>query len=318
MSRRGIRFQAKMLELVRKYSWTIEKRAKLYKDIELSPNHVVVDVGCGTGAFTRVIAQGLDHAKGGRVIGIDRNQELLKTGRRLSSGDKAIAYKKGDVTKSLPLSDGFADRVVCQAFLWLFDDKRREKVIKEMIRVCKPGGLVAASEGAIDSTIDFFDGEPRLVDLWRKRSEALVSGFRKVYGYDRNLGYRLPAIFKELGLGRVRLDVYPYTDGGLLCDDRVPLEHKLDVLNYWELRYPTTFLSKVRRCKTESEREHVIQLAEPALIAGGMSYDEVIELMQLRRSRARKLLGKPVLVSNDASVAFGVGFLTSGIKPQVN
>jgi ubiquinone/menaquinone biosynthesis C-methylase UbiE len=311
---RGIRFQTRMLELIRKYSWTDEKRSKLYRNIDLSPEQVVVDVGCGTGAFTRVIAEGLDYKKGGRVIGVDRNEELLRAARRFSEGDKTISFRKGDASKSIPLPDNFADRVTCQAFLYLFDDKRRENAIKEMIRICKHGGIVAASEGAVDSAIAYADGNARLNELQRKQNEALILGYRKVYGYDRNIGYKLPVSFKKLGLKRIRLDVYPYSDGALLCDDRVPLKHRMDVLDYWELRYPTNFLSNIERCKIENERRLVVRQAEPSLIAGGMSYEEIIEFMQLRKSRAQSLLDNPELLQNDVSVAFGVGFLTTGIK----
>jgi len=304
-----------MLELIRKYTWTEEKRSKLYRDIDLSPEMVVVDVGCGTGAFTRVIAQGLDSKKGGRAIGIDRNEELLRAARRFSETDKTISFRKGDASKSIPLPDNFADRIACQGFLYLFDDKRRENVIKEMIRVCKGGGIVAASEGAIDSTIAYADGNDVLNELQRKHNQAIVLGYRKVYGYDRNIGYKLPMYFKRLGLKRIGLDVYPYSDGALLCDNRVPLKHRMDVLNYWEVWYPTKLLSKVERCETVSERRSLVRKAEPTLIAGGMGYEEIIEFMRLRKSRAQSLLDNPELLQNDMSVGFGVGFLTTGIKP---
>jgi ubiquinone/menaquinone biosynthesis C-methylase UbiE len=50
-----------------------------------------------------------------------------------------------------------ADRVVGQAFLYLFDEIDKEKVIKEMIRVCKPGGLISANEGAVDTHLVYVE-----------------------------------------------------------------------------------------------------------------------------------------------------------------
>lgn len=315
MRTRGIRFQTRFLELIRKYSWTDEKRSRFYRNIELGPKHIVVDIGCGTGEFTRVIAQRLDYKKGGRVIGIDRNEELLRAARRNSGSDKTTSFKKGDA-KSLPLPDNLADRVVCQGFLYLFDDEGRENVIREMVRVCKPGGIIAASEGAMDSAITYADGNTRLNELQRKYKEAFILGYRKVYGFDRNIGYKLPVSFKKLGLKRIRLNADAYSDGILLCDDRVPLKHRMDVLDYWELRPSNNFLSKVEECRTEGERRLAVRQAESVLVAGGMSAEEIIEFMQLRKSRAQKLLGNPELLQNDISVAFGVGFLTTGVKPQ--
>lgn len=319
MRKQGFRFQANMLELIRKHSWnTKKKRSFLYRSIGLKPDDTVVDVGCGTGAFSRVVAQGLDPRKGGRVIGVDRNQELLRAAEKLSKNEgRLISFRRADALESLPFADDFADRVVCQAFLWLFDDETRERVIKEMIRICRPGGVVAAVEGSLDSHVVYIDGEPRLNELWRKHNAALISGYKKVYGYDRNVGYKLPTIFRKLGLERVRLEVplfSPYSPCLLLCDGRSPLEYRLDVLRYWELRYPSKFLSKVRRCKTEHECRIMVEKDEPSLVAGGMSCDEIIEFMRLRRSRAQRLLGDPSLLRNDTSVEFGAAFLATGMK----
>jgi ubiquinone/menaquinone biosynthesis C-methylase UbiE len=191
-----------------------------------------VDVGCGTGAYGRVIAEGLSFTRGGRLIGIDRNGELLASARRItkhSDLSKIVSFKKGDA-RSIPLPDNFADRVVGQAFLYLFDDANREKAISEMIRVCKPGGLVSANEGAVDSHLVYVEDNPRLTKLWKKHNEALIIGFKKYHGIDRNIGYKLPSIFKKLGLQRVRLDVLP--DVSVLFDDRIPIQHKKDILEY--------------------------------------------------------------------------------------
>jgi ubiquinone/menaquinone biosynthesis C-methylase UbiE len=55
----GLGFPAKWLELGRKYMWREEFLPLLFQYLELSPGQNVVDVGCGTGFFTRIVARGL-------------------------------------------------------------------------------------------------------------------------------------------------------------------------------------------------------------------------------------------------------------------
>lgn len=303
-----------MLELIRKHSWSMEKRSLLYKYIELRPNHVVVDVGCGTGAFSRVIAQGLSIKRGGRIIGIDRNGELLKTARKL--GDDAglaglISFKKGDATKMIPLPDNFADRVVCQAFLWLFTERQREKVIREMIRICKPKGVIGAVEGAIDSSITYIEESNRLTELWKKHNLALLDGYRKIYGYDRRIGYKLPMVFKRLGLKRIRLD--GVSDVRLQLDERIHIEDRINWTRY-ELEYPKSFLLKIDRLRSPQEKKLFVERMEQVLIAGGMTAEEIIEFVRLRKSHGESLLRKTELFGKDASVQAGTHFLTTGVK----
>lgn len=315
MKKQGIRFQTRMLEIIRKYLWTPEKRLQLYKFIRLRPDDVVIDVGCGTGAYSRVVAQGLDHIKGGRLIGIDRNQDLLKSARRISKSagfSKVISYKRGDALKGIPLPDNFADRVVCQSFLWLFDDENKHKVIKDMVRICKPNGTVAAVEGAVDTNVIYFEDSRRLSDLWRKNFISEIRGYRKIYGYDRNTGYKLPFYFKKAALKGIKVKVFG--DAEVLSDNTVPLDHRLEMLRYWEVGKPAELLAKLARCKNRDVERMLVEKAEPVLIAGGMSYREIIAFNRLRKLRAENLLKNPCLLKEDRSISIGSGFLTIGVK----
>jgi hypothetical protein len=80
------------------------------------------------------------------------------------------------------------------------------------------------------------------------------------------------------------------------------------------VRYPKIVLSKLRKCKTECERKKVVERMEPSLIAGGMSYKEIIEFNELRKSYAEKLLDNEALIESDTSITMGSGFLTTGTK----
>src|SRR5487761_558592 len=316
MKKPGFRFRAKMLELIRKYAWTKERGFLLYKYLDVKPNHIVVDVGCGTGAFSRVIAEKLDPKKGGRIIGIDRNPELLREGRKfdeIASFGKLISFKKGDIIKSIPLPDNYADRVICQACLWLMTEQDRQRAVNEMIRVCKPGGLIGACEGAIDSSVSYIEGDEHHNRLLRKRNIAMLEGYKKRYGCDRRIGYLLPKLFKDLGLERIRLDGIAHIH--FQSDDRVPMDFKKEENRVSKL-YPSRVLAKYGKLHDNRNRRAFIEKMEPSLLAGGMSFKEIIELMHFQKSRAERFLKNPDLFKEDTSVDAGITFITTGLKPR--
>lgn len=94
----------------------------------------ILDVACGTG--TLAIAAHLETGLKGKVVGLDVNEKMLAAARRHS---QAIEWKLGDAA-SLPFEKNRFDRVMSQFSLMFISN--RVATIKEMLRVCKPDGLV--------------------------------------------------------------------------------------------------------------------------------------------------------------------------------
>lgn len=105
--------------------------------IALHAGDVILDVACGTGAFSRAFARGV--APSGLVIGLDASTSMLE---RAAAADRPadLAYVRGDPMQ-LPFADGSFDAVCCFAALYLIDDPWR--AIDEIVRVLAPGGRVA-------------------------------------------------------------------------------------------------------------------------------------------------------------------------------
>lgn len=296
---------------MRKYTWQGRGRRVLFDAIGLEPGKTVVDVGCGTGAFTRVLAQGLEKRKGGRAIGVDIDPMLLRTAKLLSREqgfDDRTAFRKGDA-RSLPLPDGYADIVVCQAVLWLITGEDRVKVLKEMIRVCKSGGVVAAVEGSLDTSVVYFPDDEKLTELYRRRTAAWIRGYPALYGYDRNIGYKLPAIFSRLGLTKIR--IRGLADVRLQSDPRFPLQHTREV-NQKRLEEETSFLTKLAKTPAAG-RKKVVEKEYSTLKAGGMSWEDVVDFMRRDASR-RKKLRRASAIRGDMSVEAGMHLITTGTK----
>jgi SAM-dependent methyltransferase len=99
----------------------------------------VLDVACGTGAVTRVLAEQVGPA--GKVTGLDITPGMLAAAR-LAAPSQRIEWLEGSAVK-MPLPDGTFDAVVCQQGLQFFPDK--PVALSEMRRVLKRGGRLALS-----------------------------------------------------------------------------------------------------------------------------------------------------------------------------
>lgn len=92
------------------------------------PGESLLDVGCGTGYFTRALGSAI----GGPTSGIDVNQEWLAYAHRRRS-DK-VSYGIADA-RALPYRAASFDLVVSIASLCFIEDQRA--AIREMIRVAR-------------------------------------------------------------------------------------------------------------------------------------------------------------------------------------
>src|SRR5712691_12561106 len=99
----------------------------------------VLDVACGTGVVTRLLAERV--GAGGRVVGLARDPGMLAVARTAASRLN-IEWLEGSAVK-MPLPDAAFDAVVCQQGLQFFPD--RPAALREMHRVLVPGGRLALS-----------------------------------------------------------------------------------------------------------------------------------------------------------------------------
>ena len=124
---------------------------------EIDVGQTVLDVACRTGTLTRTALQEVGPT--GKVVGLDHNAKMLATARRLAP---KIEWQPGDAAL-LPFENDSFDRVMCQFALMFI--KNRVAAIKEMLRVCRPGGLVAI---AIWAPLDHSKAYSKLLDLTKK------------------------------------------------------------------------------------------------------------------------------------------------------
>jgi SAM-dependent methyltransferase len=106
----------------------------------LSSGDGVLDVACGTGAFTRDFARAV--GGDGLAVGIDVSETMLRraVAETAEGGLPQVAYVRGDA-QALPFVDRSFDAVCCFAAFHLFPDPLA--ALDRMTAVLTPGGRVA-------------------------------------------------------------------------------------------------------------------------------------------------------------------------------
>lgn len=103
--------------------------------LDVSAGESALDIACGTGAVTRVLAGRVGPQ--GRVVGIDLNPAMLAVAESL--GLSRVELRCADATQ-LPFGDGEFDVVTCQQGLQFVPEP--DLAVSDMSRVLRPGGRV--------------------------------------------------------------------------------------------------------------------------------------------------------------------------------
>lgn len=162
-----------------------QRYAELFRRLGLRRGSVALEVGCGAGGASRLLAQVV---KGARVVGVDPSRLAVAEAIRLT----AAAGLAGRVSfetmdgRSLAYPDGsfdavFASRVLVHAF-------DPEGILAEMLRVLRPGGRLLVVEPDRDGTLGSVahDEVDRL--YWKHRRSINPDVGRRLYSMCRRAG----------------------------------------------------------------------------------------------------------------------------------
>ena len=118
--------------------------SKLVEDLGIEPNHVVLDIGAGTGRLGLKVLRTKLGPKG-KLIGIDPLEERIKIATRKNTFPNG-EFRVGSAEDLSFLGDGTVDVVYLSAvFHWVPD---KTKALAEIHRVLKPGGKIGITTGA--------------------------------------------------------------------------------------------------------------------------------------------------------------------------
>ncbi len=123
---------------------------KLIERAGIKPGMVVMDLGCGSGAFTAFVARAVGER--GKVYAVDIQPAMLKQLERKLARPEYRGVKNIELRKAgaydLPFADASFDLVYMVTVLQEIPDRGR--ALREIKRVLKPGGILAVTELLFD------------------------------------------------------------------------------------------------------------------------------------------------------------------------
>ena len=167
----------------------------LHDDTMFAPGARVLEVGCGVGAQTRIIARRNPHA---RFTGIDINESSLKHAALLAqrSGLTNVAFEQADVRRYCSALGRFDHALFCFV---LEHVPEPEVVLRRVCQLVRPSGTVIAIEGDHGSTYFY----PPSARAWRT-IQCLID-LQAGSGADALIGRRLYPLFRDAGLTDVHV-----------------------------------------------------------------------------------------------------------------
>ena len=127
----------------------------------------IVDMACGTGAVTRLIAQEVERQKRqARIIGVDPSAEALRRAQKGMDVMGARAEFIQGEAKDLPYIVQNADAAFFCNAIHLLPDKLA--AFRLMASILAPGGIFACNSGFYDGT--YVEGTQRFYRLWTSRA----------------------------------------------------------------------------------------------------------------------------------------------------
>ncbi len=175
-------------------------RRRFLRFCRIAPGWRVVEVGSGSGVVARDLATLVGPR--GHVTGLDRSRVVLAAARRRAREerlDRRLEFRLGDAA-ALPFRTGRFDCAL--AVTVLLHVARPQAVLRELVRVTRPGGVVGLQDQDFGTQV--LDHPDR--ELTRRIFEGVTARLYREPFSGRTLVRRLV----ELGLERVRLlaDVY--------------------------------------------------------------------------------------------------------------
>ncbi|MGA2856412.1 MAG: methyltransferase domain-containing protein [Candidatus Sulfotelmatobacter sp.] len=114
---------------------------KTLRLMNLRPGERVLDLGCGSGWATRLLARlvGEGPEGFGQVVGIDVSDEMVRLAREASKEFENILYVQGSAEK-IPWEENFFDKVLSVESFYYYADQ--DRALMELFRVMAPRGRV--------------------------------------------------------------------------------------------------------------------------------------------------------------------------------
>jgi ubiquinone/menaquinone biosynthesis C-methylase UbiE len=157
-------------------------RETLLEQAAIRPTDRVFDLGCGTGTFDIVIKQRFPQVE---LVCIDPDPKALARARKKASRAGVVIQFEQGFGDQLPYPEGSFDRAISSFVFHHVPAEEREKTLREVRRVLKPGGEfhLADFEGPEDQKQGFISHLLHSHAHLKENSAAKVIGVMKAAGF---------------------------------------------------------------------------------------------------------------------------------------
>lgn len=195
----------------------------------------ILDVGCGTGYFARLLGEGAETVA---VTGIDLEEPFIEYAKnKAARAGLDMEFRVGNALE-LPFEDNSFDLVTSHTFLTSVPDP--EKAMSEMMRVCRNGGTVASVTAMSFLPSGLNSGKYPPECAWypeyRKMSEKFWNAYFRIDPLqNRTDGIApkdAPRLFADCGLKRIC--AYPLGKVFSLSNAAVPEAEKLLYIDLYQ------------------------------------------------------------------------------------
>jgi len=159
----------------------------------------VLDVGCGPGHLARWLAR-----RGCRVAGVDRGWRLIRIARRLAAEEGLeVRFERGPAER-LPFAGASFDLTLATTVVYWVE--RPETVVREMVRVTRPGGTVATLDPHASMSVAAVRACCRATHLPSRDARKLVAWARASEHSRRFTEQELRGLLASAGLTDLHLE----------------------------------------------------------------------------------------------------------------
>jgi ubiquinone/menaquinone biosynthesis C-methylase UbiE len=112
-------------------------RLDLINQAKIESKQQILDIGCGTGTLVMLLKQRCPRVS---VVGLDPDPKALRRAKtKASRAAVSVQFDQG-FADELPYNNGSFDRVFSSFMFHHLEEQDRERTLREVLRVLKPGG----------------------------------------------------------------------------------------------------------------------------------------------------------------------------------
>ncbi|MBV9197449.1 MAG: methyltransferase domain-containing protein [Solirubrobacterales bacterium] len=186
---------AEVQQLVEQARVYAPEAEELLGRIGLQVGASAIDIGCGVPGILHLLADRVGRA--GRIVGLDREPRMVETGRQLARKlDLDVELIEADATATGLHDDSFN---LVHARTPLLNVANPEEILTEMIRIAKPGGVIALQKP--DASAWGCDPPHPAFEILRAE---ILSAYRRT-GKDFSIGRRIARMLTDARLADVQV-----------------------------------------------------------------------------------------------------------------